>query len=525
MTMLDFSRLVTPPHHGDTLVEPPPREHPAILEANRRMMARASADFAGLDLQTVRRQVRTEVVGEPDAPIVVTGHQPEFIHPGVWAKHVVAARLAAAMGGAAVNLVADNDVPKETGLAVPTVEDGRLNRRIVPSTHAPTSFAYENRPAAAVAERQAFEARVRTAMGPRFESSMLGDYFAALLGEPTHPVDWVDQTVAARRAVEQAVGITILDRRISRVWYGPMLAELIRDAGRFAAAYNGALADYRREQGVRSPQHPIPDLKRSDTLQELPLWAYRPGEGRRRLYAAAQGGRVELRADDPSSAGGRVIGRWPQRSFADWGAADAALRSAGDWRIRPRALMLTLWARLLLADLFVQGIGGAKYDRITDRLIRRYYGFEPPLMMAVSATLHLALPRHDLEPAAARALRRRRRDMIYNPQRQMNDSAAMQSLYRQKTDALGRLEALRGGNRSVRPRRRELFLTVRALNDRMRALDPHAWQEQERRLEETIRRLRENEIATRRDYFFALHRRSDLEWLRDRLPSVRDFGL
>ena len=68
--------------------------------------------------------------------------------------------------------------------------------------------------------------------------------------------------------------------------------------------------------------------------------------------------------------------------------------------IRPRALTLTLWARLLVCDFFVHGIGGAKYDRITDGIFRRYYRCEPPPYGCVTATLRL--------PAASPAGRPRR---------------------------------------------------------------------------------------------------------------------
>ena len=32
----------------------------------------------------------------------------------------------------------------------------------------------------------------------------------------------------------------------------------------------------------------------------------------------------------------------------------------------------------VLSDLFIHGIGGAKYDELTDEIIRRFFGIEPP---------------------------------------------------------------------------------------------------------------------------------------------------
>ena len=59
-------------------------------------------------------------------------------------------------------------------------------------------------------------------------------------------------------------------------------------------------------------------------------------------------------------------------------------------KVRSRALTTTLFARLLLADLFLHGIGGGKYDELTDELMRRFFGcraagFPCPVRHALAA--------------------------------------------------------------------------------------------------------------------------------------------
>jgi hypothetical protein len=61
-------------------------------------------------------------------------------------------------------------------------------------------------------------------------------------------------------------------------------------------------------------------------------------------------------------------------------------------KLRPRALSTTLFARLGLADLFVHGIGGARYDEITDRLIQSFFDAPVPEFLTLTATLRLPLP-------------------------------------------------------------------------------------------------------------------------------------
>ena len=60
-------------------------------------------------------------------------------------------------------------------------------------------------------------------------------------------------------------------------------------------------------------------------------------------------------------------------------------------RLRTRALITTLFARLFLGDLFLHGIGGAKYDQVTDLLVERFFGVKPPGYMTLTATLRLPI--------------------------------------------------------------------------------------------------------------------------------------
>src|SRR5262249_12888486 len=125
--------------------------------------------------------------------------------------------------------------------------------------------------------------------------------------------------------------------------------------------------------------------------------------------------RVELRAGDEP---------WPALPFPSEGrAAEAvaawqALEGRG-FKARSRALTTTLYARLFLADLFMHGIGGGKYDELTAELIRRFHGCEPPAFVVLSATLWLPLPGTPARPDDCRRLARELRDVHYNPQRHL----------------------------------------------------------------------------------------------------------
>lgn len=504
-------------HSGDVLVEPAPAAMRAALEAAPARVASWTVTLAGLDLRDVRREARRRITEtDQDRPFVVTGHQPEFIHPGVWAKHVVASRLAEAVGGVAVNLTVDTDVAKTTALSVPMLTDGGLRVHAMQFADVAPGTTYEDIPPLDGAHVARLRESVRQALGERFGRSMMGPYLERF-GSLDGPSSFVDQATAARSSLESEFGVRMLETRVSRSWICPLLVDILGNAPRLFESYNASLAEYRGAQGIRGSQRPIPDLIRDGDRLELPLWVRHTHEPRSRLFVEQRRDTLFLYADQQS------VGCIGLDKLATWDRALKALRELDGVLFRPRALMLTLWARMLLADLFVHGIGGAKYDRITDRLIERYFGVQPPVMACVSATLRLDLPRHDATPDVLRALKHQQRDLTWNPQRHLSAGSGIDELVEARAKAVGQSRSLRATNGRRRAERREVFHQIRSISRRMLDLRPAAERDLEERVRQTTEGLRDNEAADRRDYFFALYERSALQRLCDTLPAVEEF--
>ena len=90
-------------------------------------------------------------------------------------------------------------------------------------------------------------------------------------------------------------------------------------------------------------------------------------------------------------------------------------------RLRTRALTTTLFSRFLLGDLFIHGIGGAKYDELGDEIARRFFGIEPPGFLTLSMTLWLGLPADPATPADLAGVERGLRDLRFNPDRHLSE--------------------------------------------------------------------------------------------------------
>lgn len=417
-------------------------------------------------LQELRQQARAEVraaardylgaAGEPlphnDGDLILmSGHQPELFHPGVWLKNFVLNRLARTHG-TPIHLLVDNDAVKTTALLVPAWRDGRPHALPVPIDRVAPGMPYEEW----TATDDAFVAE----LPGRVELPLLTGFWDEICRQSTRTRNVPERFSAARRACERRWGCHNLELPVSRLCDTPAFVafaeHLLSELPRFHDVFNSAVRAYRREHGLRSRHHPFPELVRAGDELEAPFWFWRPGD------------------------------RVRQRLFGQ--------RLPAEVKVRPRAITLTLFARLFVADLFLHGIGGAKYDAVTDEVIRRFYGVEPPPFVAVTGTLRLPLPTYPRSADDLRRLERLQRDLVFNPQRHL----AANALTQERAEWVCREPIDRAG-------RRERFRALRRLNEELAPLLAEQRQELERERERCVEEIRANAVLRRRDWAFCLY--------------------
>jgi hypothetical protein len=189
------------------------------------------------------------------------------------------------------------------------------------------------------------------------------------------------------------------------------VVDIASSAPRFAEQYNGALADYRVVNKTRSAAQPFPDLATVDGSIELPLW-HLLDHTRQTVWAKPHDAGVRLTGDD-----GSCLVDLPSN---DPQGAIAALLASGI-QLAPKALALTLFTRAFACDLFIHGVGGGGYDRVTDDVFRRYYGVEPPAYVVASITMYLPLGMHVITEDEVSAARERLNRLEHNPDAMLCD--------------------------------------------------------------------------------------------------------
>lgn len=397
------ARSMTPAGHGELLLQPAYESWAPLAREAAAATATWNFDVAGTGAREFRALARREAVerarefsarlGVPladvaDAPelLVVTGHQPEIYHPGVWVKDFLLQRLADETGAAAIDLVVDSDGFDTLGIHSPClrpdvrvchaylavgVQDGCYACAPVPSADDLRRF------------RLAGVEQLSTLPAPsvprHFERFC--DGLEAAAAEAHNLAELVTM---ARRRYEAPAGTAYLELPVTSMSgsrsFATFVAHLAFEGAAFAAAYNGSLAAYRERTGTRSAAQPFPDLEAVGGAIELPLWCL---DGGRRTVWVRTGAEPALVADDDVLC---ELGSDPAA------AVDRIL--ASDVALAPKALALTLFTRMFVADLFIHGVGGGRYDQVTDDVARRYFGVDAPAFVVASLTVYLPLGGH-----------------------------------------------------------------------------------------------------------------------------------
>jgi hypothetical protein len=471
-----------------------------VARANRAALDASQAEIGGHPLGDLRRRARRELLplaaaytrglglaaAEPaDDLVLTTGHQPVLVHPGIWIKYLALARLVPP-GGVGINLIVDSDAIEEVAAEVPRA-DGRLERARVPLAAAGPEVPAEALPAPTPEQWRRFVAAIDAHLATIAEPGVTGAWQRArLLPVPPQASGLAGAVTAARRVLEGPrpyldLPVSLLARTTA---FRCFVHAILRDATRFADLHNTCLAAYREHYGVRTTAQPFPDLAGEERRVEVPFWWI------------AGGRRWPLHVDQEARrllADGQEVGLLP--SEPEGGALP--------WdQIRPRALTLTAFARLILADLFIHGIGGGRYDRATDAVVREFFGIRPPAFATVTATQFLPFAAGGASEDARRQLRRMLLDLQHNPDRYLpGDDGPHRALVEEKWALIRRLE---NAGDLTRRQRRAATQRIREINTILQVTVAHRVAEAQEAARRLDARQRDVDVTDYRGYPFLL---------------------
>jgi hypothetical protein len=458
-----MTRLQAPSADGAVLAVPNFDTVPRLIESNRRALDRDDVRIDDLPLRSLRRLARHEVLKaawpasdrpvDAESPLVLSGHQPDLFHPGVWVKNFALNGLARKLQCPALHLIVDTDILKTTALHFPVRTDQGAHIQTLAYDTFTGAQPYEDRPVLDAELFRTFAERAAPLWANWGYEPLLTQVWKqasrGLIGE---------RFTCVRRAVEWEWGCRNPEITVSRlsqtVAFAHFARHILNDLPRFQAVYNAAIRAYRTTHHVRSRNHPAPEL----IEDEAPFWVH-TGEGHR------------------------------QKATARSGVAN----------LRPRALTLTLFARVCLGDFFIHGIGGGKYDEVTDTIIRSYFGIEPPVYQVLSATVHLPLAPFATTLGDCQKAQQLMRDLYWNPQRYLPPGTATELV--QLKAAVATAEPPHRDHAA----RRAWFRRLQAITQQLRPFVADQLAQAEQELMRRQAELAANHVLRRRDYAWVLY--------------------
>jgi hypothetical protein len=505
---LTYHRIRAPREHGQALIVPPLDEVGTLLVDNRQRLAAATSPLSS-QLAAWRTQARSDLVqaalhytaqyrdvpatsSSHATPLLLSGHQPQLFHAGVWFKNFVLSSLAQRHQAIGINLVVDNDTLRAASIRVPSGSPNAPLVENVPLDTPGEEIPFEERAIHDDSLFRSFAERVTATIKPWIANPLVRDLWPLAMNSLGRTRKLGEVLANARHKLEAAWGQQTLEVPLSTIYsqasFRRFSLRLLQDLPKFSDVYNQALAEYRRVNHVRSRSHPVPDLAVDDTWHEAPLWIWSTSHPhRKRLFVRHTSSGLELTDRERIQ---ELLPLGTDNALEAW----SAIEQHGI-KIRPRALMTTMFARLVLSDLFLHGIGGAKYDELTDAILRRYFGVEPPTYLTVTATVQLPLQFERVSRDEVLLAQHELRALRYHPERFAVGNGTDELVTR-------KVELLQ--NIPPRGEKKAWHREVAALNESLQPSVEREREQLEARIAELTERHRRTRLLGSREFSFCL---------------------
>jgi hypothetical protein len=437
-----------PVGQGEILVRPAFSQWAGFLQANREVAATWDFLVAGRTAAHVRALARREALGaaevfsarlgvevdspgSSDQPIIATGHQPELFHPGVWMKAFLLQRFADESGATALDVVVDSDGFDTLDVSSPCMRpDIRRCTQYLAVGSRDSCYACSSVPSEGELREwvRAVQEQLQSLPAPVVRDNFT-EFSSVLASARADSRNLAEFVTISRRRFEASADTRYLELPVTRMGrseaFAAFVVEIAHDAARFHGAYNGALGAYRAINKTRSAAQPFPDLARVGERFELPLWSV-AAHGRDSVWCERAGGEVLLLGDDGRNI--VTLSAQPEEAIATLVSSKVTLA--------PKALAMTLFVRAFVCDLFIHGVGGGNYDRVTDDVFTRYFGVQAPAFVVASATMHLPLGMPVVTDAEVAAARERLNRVTHNPDALLGEVAFDSDSQRERASEL-----------------------------------------------------------------------------------------
>jgi hypothetical protein len=368
----------TPKRHGELYFNPPLASWKEEALRNREKSVKA------LIWGQSALKVRSALKLPANQPLILSGHQPVFFHPGLWVKCLAASYLAESVQGTACHLLTDTALPAEYPHYLPEVEEnGKARMKTLQffknkeyiDQEKTTPYCLMPAPDHEAVKHIFSDAQVYC---PSPVKKAMGGIEERFLGDLTKNPTWNQFHVSTLKYLD---GLSQTQRNYiegHRLWesepYYEFLAHWMSHLPELCEAYNKSLADYRVRYGIKHDLTPLPNLKFENWWFEIPFWGVTKYNQRQSLWAKDDGRHLVLKIKG---------GEGTFQANHDNLQGELATLPIKIW---PKALPQTFFCRMYLCDFFIHGTGGSAYEEVNDLFMEKVLGVKPPAFGTATAT-------------------------------------------------------------------------------------------------------------------------------------------
>ncbi len=428
--------MIEIPARGEAVCQPASRLWAGLAENNKKITAGIHPSIDRLEFRKDMFAISSEYMSsigldapefKEGYPIILSGHQPHPFHLGILYKYKMLAQISKKNLNA-VWVSIDTDICEGFPLKIPSMKNGSqlLSRRMLPRSTAELYRDAKTDIDAIAAFRRELEEDISSLPNRVYQDGVL--FLNKNTGSPL-PYFMSDLMVSWRRAYASSLPSSVFEIPLSRICetknFYRFAFGMLSHAREVAGLFNSTLHDYRKKHKVRSKANPFPDITENGPFVETLFWRVEEGK------------RVPLFVESQSR--GKVVLLFGKETVeADSAEALKSACDANGVKVWPRAVALSILQRLFLSDFFIHGIGGGRYDRITDTLIRKFYGMEPPEFAVASFTPGIQVMEDRSEKLAT--ARQVLREMVFHPEDYLEKTAPIVEMIKKKEDMVSAIK-------------------------------------------------------------------------------------
>jgi len=345
--------------------------------------------------------------------LIVTGHQPIWHHPGILAKNIIASKFARESKGLCIHLVVDHDIG-DSDMVLPFSNDDQTlnfvkvsigkNQRKVP-------FELRSKPDLKMINK------LISSIDQNCPDNLCCQLWAKHLKK--HPQiigalkSEADVITYLQAVLNHALGIEMLYLPSSLMSesnsFLKFAASIIKNYERFADIYNDAISENAIHSKIK-----LLDVNGSGKTA-LPLWVV-TASGARAWVCAKKTNPSTIRISTIDKKLGEID------LAEDMMPQLKSILNEHQLSLRPKAVTMMLFVRLMLCDLFVHGVGAGSYKKITDFILNNYYGLQKNEAGIATATTALATLKQEAQQYDIKILKRNIRKIHHSPEEYIDEA-------------------------------------------------------------------------------------------------------